>query len=165
MKYCWECGTRLEERELEQEGRIPFCPECGEYRFPIYSVAVSMVVVNAENGKTLLVKQYGRDFFRLVAGYVNREETLEHAAARELQEETGMRAVGLRFNRSAFFAPSNTLMCNFTATVEHDRDLHPNYEIDSYAWFTPEEADRNLDPERLAGRFFHAWLEDRNGKA
>ena len=88
MKHCRECGTELIEKELEHEGMVPFCPRCGEYRFPQYNVAVSMIVVNEENRKTLLVKQYGRDFFRLVAGYVNRTETLEHAAARELKEET-----------------------------------------------------------------------------
>ena len=54
----------------------PFCASCGEYRFPMYNVAVSMVVVNDENGQLLLVKQYGKDFFRLVAGYVNRTELL-----------------------------------------------------------------------------------------
>ncbi len=160
MKHCWECGCRLEERELEQEGRVPFCPRCGEFRFPIYSVAVSMVILNRENGKTLLIKQYGKDFYRLVAGYVNRGETLEHAAAREIREETGMRVSGLHFNRTSFFEPSNTLMCNFTATVEDDREFHPNGEIDSFGWFAPEEAAEKLDPERLAGRFFNAWLAD-----
>ena len=160
MKHCWECGCRLEERELEQEGRVPFCPRCGEFRFPIYSVAVSMVILNRENGKTLLIKQYGKDFYRLVAGYVNRGETLEHAAAREIREETGMRVSGLHFNRTSFFEPSNTLMCNFTATVEDDREFHPNGEIDSYGWFSPEEAHEKLDPGRLAGRFFNAWLAE-----
>lgn len=62
MNYCTECGTKLENRPLEHEGIIPFCPQCGEYRFPMYNVAVSMIVVNEDNGKLLLVKQYGKDF-------------------------------------------------------------------------------------------------------
>ena len=93
MSHCQVCGTLLEDRELEHEGIIPFCPRCGEFRFPMYNVAVSMIVINKENRKTLLVKQYGKDFYRLVAGYVNRTEPLEHAVVRELKEETGMTAV------------------------------------------------------------------------
>ena len=45
-KYCQECGSELVEKYLENEGMIPFCPECGQYRFPMYNVAVSMIVVN-----------------------------------------------------------------------------------------------------------------------
>lgn len=87
MKYCHECGTALVERELEHEGMVSFCPRCNDYRFPMYNVAVSMIIINEENRKTLLVKQYGKDFFRLVAGYVNRTEALEHAAVREMKKE------------------------------------------------------------------------------
>ena len=86
MKHCPECGTALTEKELEHEGLVPFCPRCGEFRFPMYNVAVSMIVISELNREILLVKQYGKDFFRLVAGYVNRTETLEHAAEISLLE-------------------------------------------------------------------------------
>ncbi|MBQ6060135.1 MAG: NUDIX domain-containing protein [Clostridia bacterium] len=160
MSHCQVCGTLLEGRELEHEGIVPFCPRCGEFRFPMYNVAVSMIVINEENRKTLLVKQYGKDFYRLVAGYVNRTEPLEHAVVRELKEETGMTAVRVRFNRTQFFEPSNTLMCNFTAFVKDDSELSPNYEIDSWAWFSFDEARKNVNPEILAGRFLNACLDD-----
>ncbi len=160
MSFCSVCGTQLTDRELEHEGVVPYCPHCGEYRFPMYNIAVSMIIVNESNGKLLLVKQYGKDYFRLVAGYVNRTETLEHAAIRELKEETGMTGIRLKFNRTRFFEPSNTLMCNFTVFVKDDSELSPNYEIDSWAWFSPDEARRNVDPEILAGRFLNAYLDD-----
>ena len=89
-KYCQECGTVLTEKYLENEGMIPFCPKCNQYRFPMYNVAVSMIVVNKSTDNILLIKQYGRPFFILVAGYVNRTESLEHAVIREIKEETGM---------------------------------------------------------------------------
>ena len=160
MKYCQECGTALTEKELEHEGVVPFCPKCRDYRFPMYNVAVSMIVINEENRKILLVKQYGKDYFRLVAGYVNRTETLEHAAVRELKEETGMTAERIRFNRTRFFEPSNTLMCNFTVFVKNDRELNPNYEIDSCGWFSFDDARRNTDPKTLAGQFLNEYLDD-----
>ena len=71
-----------------------------------------------------------------------------------------MTAARIRFNRTQFFEPSNTLMCNFTAFVKDDRELSPNYEIDSWAWFSFDEARKNVNPEILAGRFLNACLDD-----
>ena len=112
QKHCYECGTALTERELEGEGIVPYCPQCQQYRFPMYNVAVSMVVINEQTGQILLIRQYGKPQFILVAGYVNRGEQLEHAVCREVKEETGMTVTHVKFNRTKFFEPSNTLMCN-----------------------------------------------------
>ena len=117
QKHCFECGTALIEKELEEEGIVPYCPKCQQYRFPMYNVAVSMIVVDEETGKILLIQQYGKLSYILVAGYVNRGEAEEHAVVREVREETGLEVEHLRFNRTKFFEPSNTLMCNFTAFV------------------------------------------------
>lgn len=159
-KYCQECGTALTEKYLENEGMIPFCPKCNQYRFPMYNVAVSMIVVNKMTGKILLIKQYGRPFFILVAGYVNRTESLEHAAIREIKEETGMTVASIKFNRTRFFEPSNTLMCNFTAFVEDDSELSVNNEVDSYCWFSKDEARENIKPESLAAYFLNSYLDE-----
>ena len=116
--------------------------------------------MNEAHDQILLIEQYGKPGYVLVAGYVNHTETLEHAAVRELKEETGMTADGILFNRTQFFEPSNTLMCNFTVYVKDDRELRPNYEIDSCAWFTFDEARKNIRPDILAGQFLNAWLDE-----
>lgn len=159
-KYCQECGTALTEKYLENEGMIPFCPKCNQYRFPMYNVAVSMIVVNKSTDNILLIKQYGRPFFILVAGYVNRTESLEHAVVREIKEETGMTVSSIKFNRTRFFEPSNTLMCNFTAFVEDDSELSVNNEVDSYCWFSKDEARENIKPESLAAYFLNSYLDE-----
>ena len=162
-KYCQECGTALIEKELENEGMVPFCPKCNQYRFPLYNVAVSMIVISRQTDKILLIKQYGRPFFILVAGYVNRTESLEHAAAREIKEETGITVSSLRFNRTRFFEPSNTLMCNFTAFVDDESEMNTNEEIDSYQWFTKDEAKENIKKNSLAEYFLNAYLNEEQG--
>lgn len=161
QKHCHECGAALIERELEEEGIVPYCPECGQYRFPMYNVAVSMVVINEQTGEILLIKQYGRPHFILVAGYVNRGEQLEHTVGREIKEETGMTVSRIKFNRTSFFEPSNTLMCNFTAFVKDASEMSPNGEIDSYQWFSPDEARRNIRPDSLAQKFLNAYLDEK----
>ena len=59
-KHCRECGAALIKKELMGEGIVPFCPKCGEFRFPMYNVAVSMIVVNRQTNQILLIKQYGK---------------------------------------------------------------------------------------------------------
>ena len=61
------------------------------------------------------------------------------------------------FNHSDFFAPSNTLMLNFTAEVESE-EVHANTEVDSYAWFTRDEARQQILPGSLAQAFLEGAL-------
>ena len=161
-KYCRECGAALIEKELKNEGIVPFCLDCGEFRFPMYNVAVSMIVVNRQTNQILLIQQYGKSSYVLVAGYVNRTESLENAVAREIKEETGMTVSKIHFNRTRFFERSNTLMCNFTAFVENDAELQTNEEIDSFAWFSFDEARKNIRPNSLAAYFLNTYLDERN---
>lgn len=158
--FCPVCGTKLVERPLEKEGLVPFCERYGAFRFPQYNVAVSMIVRDEKSGKILLIQQYGRPSYILVAGYVNRGERAEDAVIREIWEETGLSAVQIHFNRTKFFEPSGTLMINFTAFVANAGGIHVNEEIDRYAWFTPEEARRNIRPGSLAAEFLNAYLDE-----
>lgn len=160
QKHCYECGVALIEKELEEEGMVPYCPECRQYRFPMYNVAVSMIVVDEKTGKILLIQQYGKPSYILVAGYVNRGEREEEAVIREIREETGLHVSKIQFNRTSFYEPSNTLMCNFTAFVGDADEIRINHEIDRYRWFSPEEARENIRPGSLAAYFLNAYLDD-----
>ena len=153
QKHCFECGTALIEKELEEEGIVPYCPKCQQYRFPMYNVAVSMIVVDEETGKILLIQQYGKPSYILVAGYVNRGEAEEHAVVREVREETGLEVEHLRFNRTKFFEPSRTA-----------KALHINHEVDRCKWFTPQEARENIRPNSLAAEFLNAYLDEVGNK-
>lgn len=153
MNYCMECGTKLEERPLEGEGIIPFCPKCEKFCFPVFSTACSMVVMNKAMDKILLIKQYGRDSYILVAGYVNKGEDAENTVRREVMEETGLKVTSLSFNKSRYFEKSNTLMLNWLAVVE-DEDLSGvTREVDYACWFPIEEARKNIRPQSLAQEF------------
>jgi NAD+ diphosphatase len=156
--YCPKCGTRLIEKDLKNEGVIPWCETCGEYRFPMFNTAVSMIVVNESERKILLIKQYGRDSYILVAGYVNKGEDAEDAVRREIKEEMDLKVLECHFNRSHYFAPSNTLMLNFTAIVE-EQEAHPNTEVDAYKWFSIEEARANIRDKSLAQAFLNGFFD------
>ena len=160
-RYCPECGTKLEMRFLQGEGEVPYCRGCGDYRFPVFSVAVSMICLSRAHDRALLIRQYGRDAYILVAGYVGRGEDAEDACAREMREEMGLEVEEVRFNRSHYFAPSNTLMLNFTVTVDETQAPVTNGEVDSWAWFPLEEARAAIKPNSLAKAFLEGYITGR----
>lgn len=159
MRYCMECGTRLKDKFLKNEGMIPYCEACKAFRFPVFSTAVSMEVLNPDRDKILLIKQYGRDRYILVAGYVNKGENAEDTVVREVREELGLTVTELHFEKSEYFAPSNTLMLNFSCVVDSENLSHVSKEeIDSCRWFTLEEAAENIAEGSLAGKFLTRFI-------
>ena len=158
MNYCMECGTKLKRKPLKGEGEIPYCEHCRSFLFPVFSTACSMIVMNPEKTKILLIQQYGREEYILVAGYVNKGEDAETAALREIREELGVEAADIRFNRTHYFGPSNTLMINFRILLDSE-EIHPNEEIDSWQWFSLEEARERVRPNSLARDFLEGMLD------
>ncbi|MDO5109215.1 MAG: NUDIX domain-containing protein [Erysipelotrichaceae bacterium] len=158
MIHCMQCGAKLEEKYLaSEEKNIPWCPVCNAYRFPVFNAGVSMIITNPKRDKVLLIRQYGGDEYILCAGYINRGEDAEDAAIREIREELGLEVQFLSFNRSHFYAPSNTLMFNFTAVVS-DADAVPNEEIDSWSWMGIDEARSRIRRNSLAQAFLNGYL-------
>ncbi|MGN1030468.1 MAG: NAD(+) diphosphatase [Butyricicoccaceae bacterium] len=158
MNYCVECGTRLELRPCPGEGMVPYCPSCKTFRFPIFNTAVSMEVMDPSRSRVLLIRQYGKKRNILVAGYVNRGECAEHTVAREVMEEIGLHVSDIRFQKSKFFEPSNTLMLNFSCVADSDDLSGMTAEVDSAAWFSFDEAVQEIAQDSLAQEFLIHFL-------
>ena len=88
--FCHVCGTRLVLRGQPEDGPEPWCPTCGAWRYPGFSVGCSMIVYHPDGKRILTIDQYGKHGI-LVAGYVARGEDLESTVRREVLEETGLR--------------------------------------------------------------------------
>ena len=158
MNYCMQCGTKLVIRHHETEGEVPYCKSCGDFRYPVFNTAVSMIVMNEAKDRIILIQQYGKPSYVLVAGYVDRGEDAETAVAREVKEELGMTVSSIRYNRSHYFAPSNTLMLNYTVTVQ-ESEANPNWEVDSWRWFSLDDSRKNIRTHSLAEIFLNGYLD------
>ena len=158
MNYCMHCGGRLEIRQHRTEGPIPYCGRCGAWRYPVFNTAVSMIVMDESRSRVILIRQYGKPHYVLVAGYVNKGEDAEDAAVREVREELGLTVSSARFNHSRYYEPTNTLMLNFTVTVS-EPDPHPNWEVDGWRWFSIDEAKENIKPGSLAAAFLKGYFD------
>ncbi|HOI26912.1 MAG: NUDIX domain-containing protein [Paludibacteraceae bacterium] len=137
MEFCPKCGNELELRLCPgEENMIPFCTKCNEFRFPMFNVAICTALFNHDKTKLLMMKQYGRDKYSFLAGYVNKGEEAECALRREMMEEMKMQPDTSEFLYSAYFQKSNTLMLNFLTTVTDESldGASPN-EVDEVHWF------------------------------
>jgi NAD+ diphosphatase len=138
--FCSECGEKLTLMFLDGEGLVPYCSACGEYRFPLYSTAVSMVVTNRTKDKILLAKHKGQEDFILFAGYVKKGETAEKAVTREFKEETKLNTVKFKYMSSRYHEPRNVLMLNFLLMAEDGAPVAEQVELDEVKWFDFDEA-------------------------
>src|SRR5918993_2716572 len=94
LGFCVSCGSPTEERVVEGCPR-PVCIGCGQVAYLDPKLAVAVLI--ARDGRILLGKrgpgarEPGKWSFP--AGFVERGETVERAAAREAREETGLDVV------------------------------------------------------------------------
>lgn len=163
MEFCMACGAKLERRFLENEGMIPYCPVCRAFRFPVFSTAVIMIVMNQPQDKILLIQQYGRDAWILVAGYINKGEDAEHAVRREVKEEIGLDVIQMQYQGSAYFRKTNSLMLCFSCLVDDETLDGITAEVDRAAWFPVAQAQQKICPDSIAQKFLDGFLQ-RKGK-
>lgn len=158
--YCEVCGERLVLKEQPEDGPRPWCPRCEAWRYPHFSVGVSMIVYHPDGERILTIDQYGKHGI-LVAGYVARGDDLESTVRREVREETGLELETVTYNASSFFSPSNTLMANFVCRARGSA-VHPNEgEVDSARWVDAHEVLGAMPEGSLARWFVQRHLESR----
>lgn len=151
--YCPVCGEKLALYLHNQEGLVPYCKHCGEFRFPQFATAVSMVVTNRAKDKVLLAKHNGQDDFILFAGYVKKGETAEKTVTREFKEETKLNVVKYKYMSSLYHEPHNVLMLNFLVVAENGDISLDKSELDEAQWFGFDEALKVIRKESVAETF------------
>ena len=156
MSYCPVCGEKLSLRPHPTEPPTLWCSGCSDWRFPLFSAAVSVILLDQSMERMLLIRQYGEPDPVLPAGYVDKGETAEAAVLREIREELGMTALSPRFLGSHYYAPSETLMLNFLAVAAED-EARPNAEVDGWEWVPAKEARSLVKPGGLAEVLLADW--------
>ena len=137
--FCQDCGAKLALKFCENEGLVPYCNSCGEFKFPPFKTAVSMVVVNKAQDRVLIAKHTNGDYL-LNAGYIKKGESAEKAIVREIREETGLNATKYKYMSSRYHEPRNVLMLNFIVVVSEGELKLNTEEISEAKWCTFDEA-------------------------
>ena len=97
FNYCPHCGKRLIEKEIGDEGLIPFCDNCNIPLWDMFTTSIIAAVINKNNEIALLKQNYVSETkYVLVAGIMKLGESAEESAIREIKEELGIDWVNLK---------------------------------------------------------------------
>jgi len=111
--------------------------------FPTYIAAAKVYITN-ESGKFLVVKTTYHTGWDLPSGHLDKHESPDQAAVRELFEETGLKVDSLD-QRAVIFEPLlGTMQVIFSGSLDHTPTLQPdNVEISELRWVERGEVECN----------------------
>ena len=160
FEYCPKCGEKCGEKEIGDEGLVPFCTSCNQVLFSFSYPCVLCLVID-ENNHVLLAKDAWTDRYGGIAGYVKEGETAENAAIREVKEEIGLTVVDLKFFKSYCYEKSDRLILGFVCNAKND-NMNISKELKSAKWFSIEEAKNHLREGSIILGFLNEYLEFTN---
>jgi NAD+ diphosphatase len=138
--YCPHCGTKLGEKEIGDEGMVPFCAKCDRPIWDSFTTSIIAAVINDEREVALLRQGYvSADTYVCVAGIMKPGESAEDAAIREIREEIGQDVIEIRYKKSFPYPQKDMLMLGFCARVRKE-PIVISGEVDAARWVRFDEA-------------------------
>ena len=148
--YCPHCGSRLVKKEIGDEGLIPYCESCKVPLWDMFTTCIICAVVNEENEIALIRQDYvSTTNYVCVAGVMKLGESAEECAAREVEEEIGLKVDKLEFVKTYPYDKKEMLMIGFKASVRKAA-FHLSGEVDSVQWFKLSDAPKYLREGSIA---------------
>jgi NAD+ diphosphatase len=158
-QYCGRCGSPT---ELTAGERARRCIACGLSSYPRISPAIIIAVTrDTGQGEQILLARNHRfppGRYSVVAGFVEAGETLEEGAAREVQEEVGVRIANIRYFGSQSWPFPNSLMIGLTADYAGGEISLEGSEIADAQWFFPSHMPQLPPKISIARQLIEAYL-------
>ncbi len=156
FKFCPHCGSELIDKEIGDEGMVPFCENCDKPWFDTFSTCIIALVINEYEEAALLRQDYiSAKYYNLVSGYMKPNETAELTAEREISEELGLNVDSLTLTGTYWFDKKDMLMIGFTAKAKKS-EFKLSDEVNSARWVNVRDAIGMVHPK---GSVSYALLE------
>ena len=158
--YCPHCGTKAIQKEIGDEGQMPYCPACEIPLWDMFSTCIICAVVNECREVALLRQNYvSATNYVCVAGFMKMGESAEETACREVQEEIGLIVEDLTFVKSYPYEKKEMLMLGFKAVVKKGA-FTVSKEVDAVEWIPFEEALTKLREGSIAWQLVKSVIEE-----
>lgn len=130
FQYCPYCGKKLIQKEIGDEGFIPFCENCDVPLWDMFTTSIIAAVVNEQDEVALLRQNYvSKTKHVCVAGIMKIGESTEETVVREIAEEIGLKVKELKYIRSYPYEKKEMLMLGYKAVVDKE-DFTLSGEVD-----------------------------------
>jgi NAD+ diphosphatase len=160
-QFCSRCATP---HEILGHERAKKCPNCGLITYPRLSPAIIVRVDRLIDGvpHVLLARngRWQRNFYSVLAGFVEPGETLEDCVHREVFEEVGIRLRNVRYFGSQPWPFPNSLMVGFTAEYASGDIVLEEEEIADANWFTADSLPNLPSAMSIARRLVDAFVAE-----
>ena len=139
----------------------PHYEMCGKEVWPQLATAVIVLIHRGDEVLLVRAKNFRRDYFGLVAGFVETGETLEEAVAREALEETGVTITNIRYFGSQPWPYPCGLMVGFNADYVSGEIHLQQSEIVKGGWFGKDNLPAIPEKLSIARMLLDAWSGER----
>ncbi|MDX5441573.1 MAG: NAD(+) diphosphatase [Alteromonadaceae bacterium] len=156
-RYCGRCGERTESHPRE---RARWCSRCNIPWYP--RIAPCVIVVIRRGSQFLLARssRVPRNFYSLIAGFVEPGESLEQAVAREVKEETGLDVGNIRYRSSQPWPFPHQMMVGFFADYQGGELSLQEDELADAGWFSAGDHPPIPPDTTIAGRLISAMKQE-----
>jgi NAD+ diphosphatase len=146
--HCPRCGTPTVPAPA---GHLTTCPNDGTEHFPRLDPAVIMLVLDPDD-RLLLARNalWPKGRMSVLAGFVEPGESLEHAVAREVYEESSIVVGQVQYMGSQPWPMPRSLMLGFSATAKGGQSIAVDEdEIGEARWFSRDDLRAAIDNGEL----------------
>lgn len=146
-RFCGQCGTPTDHK-IDERAKV--CPKCGLMCFPRISPAIIVAIVKDTQLLLARGKNFSKDFYSILAGFVEAGESLEACIEREVMEEVGLKIKNIKYFASQPWPFPNSLMLGFTAEYASGEIIVDQKEIVEAGWFTVDNLPNIPDKSSIA---------------
>ena len=160
FKYCPHCGTEAIQKEIGDEGLMPYCEQCKIPLWDMFSTCIICAVVNEHREVALIRQNYiSTANYVCIAGYIKMGESAEETARREVKEEIGQEVESLEYIQSYPLEKKGQLMLGYKAIVKKEK-LVLSGEVDEAEWVKFEDALGVLREGSIAWQLVKCAIEE-----
>lgn len=152
--YCPTCGVPT----VQETPIMKKCPKCGLEMYP--PIATAIIVLIQKGDEILLVhnRAFKRNYYGLVAGFLEAGESLEQCVHREVKEETGLTIKNLQYFGSQTWPYPSGLMVGFTAEYESGTIKLQEDELSAGAFYGKDNLPEIPKKMSIARKLIDWWL-------
>lgn len=153
-RFCGVCGGQMKMHTNISKR----CEQCGKEVWPQLATAIIVLIRRGEEVLLVHANNFKRNFFGLVAGFVETGESLEEAVVREVTEEVGINIANIQYFASQPWPYPSGLMVGFTADYVSGEIKLQRSELAAGGWYNRHNLPELPEKLSIARHLIDSWL-------